>query len=133
MAAVIKTLCLIDDIDYIFGLKKWIEKNNYSDNIIQFSNGFDGIEFLKKVQASNTALPDIILLDINMPVMDGWQFMELFALLKPSLNKKIEVYMVSSSINNVDIDRAKAINDVSDFIVKPIDARSLGNIFKQAA
>ena len=88
---------------------------------------------MKKVQASNTALPDIILLDINMPVMDGWQFMELFALLNPTLSKKIDVYMVSSSINKADIKRAKAITDISDFIVKPLDARSLGNIFKQAA
>ncbi len=130
----VETLFLIDDDEiYLFTMKKIIEKNKLVNNVHEFHNGFDAIDFLNKMSTNNhVLLPDIILLDINMPVMDGWTFMELFSLLKPKLNKKITVYMISSSINKADIERAKSISDISDFIVKPIGSEQLKNLFKNA-
>jgi CheY-like chemotaxis protein len=127
----VNTLFLIDDDEiYLFTMKKIIEKNKLVSNVHEFHNGFDAIDFLNKMSTNNhVLLPDIILLDINMPIMDGWTFMELFSLLKPKLNKKITVYMISSSINKSDIDRAKSISDISDFIVKPIGSEQLKNLF----
>jgi CheY-like chemotaxis protein len=127
----VETLFLIDDDEiYLFTMKKIIEKNRLVSNVHEFHNGFDAIDFLNKMSTNNhVLLPDIILLDINMPVMDGWTFMELFSLLKPKLKKKITVYMISSSINKSDIDRAKSISDISDFIVKPIGSEQLKNLF----
>lgn len=133
MKAQIKTLFLIDDDElYLFTMKKMIEKNKLVDNVHEFHNGFDAIEFLNLMAANKYVLPDVILLDINMPVMDGWTFMELFSLLKPKLEKQISVYMITSSIDPEDLIRAKAIEDITDFIVKPIATQQLINIFNIA-
>ncbi|MBC7588275.1 MAG: response regulator, partial [Chitinophagaceae bacterium] len=97
MKAPLKTLFLIDDDElYLFTMKKMVEKNKLVDNLHEFHNGFDAIEFLNLMAANKYVLPDVILLDINMPVMDGWTFMELFSLLKPKLEKQISVYMITS-------------------------------------
>ena len=135
MKPVVNTLFLIDDDEiYLFTMKKLIEKNKLANNVHEFHNGFDAIEFLNKVATNNhVLLPDMIFLDINMPVMDGWTFMDVFSLLKPKLNKKIQVYMISSSVNKPDIEKAKKITDISDFIVKPIGPKQLKNILKTAA
>ncbi|MEQ8534886.1 MAG: response regulator, partial [Imperialibacter sp.] len=74
---------------------------------------------------SSDELPDVILLDINMPVMDGWQFLDEFVKIKPLIKKKITIYMVSSSIDEADLERAKTYEEVSDFIVKPVKAEDL--------
>lgn len=79
------------------------------------------------VNANN--LPDVIFLDVRMPVMDGWEFMKEFAEIKSQLGKKISIYMISSSIDASDIDRAKKIPDVIDYIFKPVDVNRLEEIF----
>ncbi|EPR70725.1 two-component response regulator [Winogradskyella psychrotolerans RS-3] len=63
-----------------------------------------------------------------MPIMDGFQFMEEYVKIKPKLSKKITIYMVSSSVDPVDIERAKNISDISDYIIKPIKAGQLQEI-----
>jgi CheY-like chemotaxis protein len=88
------------------------------------------MDFLKSVAQNAAQLPEIILLDLNMPVMDGWEFLEEFTLLKPRLEKKITIYVVSSSIAPSDIQRAEAINEVTDYIVKPITTEKLLDMLK---
>ena len=63
-----------------------------------------------------------------MPVMDGWQFLDEYALLKIKNKSKITVYICSSSISPYDITRAKSISDVTDFIIKPITKEKLTEI-----
>jgi hypothetical protein len=53
-------------------------------------------------------------------VMDGWGFLENYLLMKPAIDKKIYIYIVSSSINPMDVERARSISDVTDYVVKPI-------------
>lgn len=127
----IKTLCLVDDDD-IFQLitQRVIAQTNLVDTIKVFSNGLDAMDFLKSVAKNAAQLPEIILLDLNMPVMDGWEFLEEFTLLKPRLEKKITIYVVSSSIAPSDIQRAEAINEVTDYIVKPITTEKLLDMLK---
>jgi CheY-like chemotaxis protein len=134
ITAPINLSCLIDDDKiYLFGMKKLIQKYQLSKAIIEFANGLEALEYFKNVLAEEEKLPEVILLDINMPIMDGWRFMEMFATIKPNIGKKITVYMLSSSINEHDIQRAKAINDVTDYIVKPVSAHQLQEIFALAA
>ena len=75
-------------------------------------------------------IPQVILLDLNMPVMDGWQFLtELGKYDLPKL-KDITLYIVSSSINPADLERSKAVEMVSDFLVKPVNIDNLEALFK---
>ncbi|MEQ9098160.1 MAG: response regulator [Imperialibacter sp.] len=118
--------CIIDDDQiYVFGLKKLIHFHKYSKNLLVFKNGAEAIKYMKPLITSSDELPDVILLDINMPVMDGWQFLDEFVKIKPLIKKKITIYMVSSSIDEADLERAKTYEEVSDFIVKPVKAEDL--------
>lgn len=129
----INTVCIVDDDEiYIYGIKKLISLKKLGTNLIEFPNGKEAIDFLMNPE-NTEQLPDVIFLDINMPVMDGWDFMENFAQIKPHLGKKITVYMVSSSINEADIKRAKTISDITDYVVKPVTYDKLLELFKIAA
>jgi CheY-like chemotaxis protein len=79
--------------------------------------------------ATEDRLPDIIFLDINMPVMDGWEFLNEFIKIKNNFEKKITLYVVSSSIDPRDLERAKSINLVTDYLIKPIELKKFEKIF----
>ncbi|CAD5252500.1 MULTISPECIES: response regulator [unclassified Imperialibacter] len=121
--------CIIDDDQiYVFGLRKLIDFHKYSKNLLVFKNGAEAIKYMKPLISTSEELPDVILLDINMPVMDGWQFLDEFVKIKPMIKKKITIYMVSSSIDQADIEKAKTYQEVSDFIVKPVKEADLAKI-----
>lgn len=114
------TICVVDDDKvYQFAVRKTIEATGMADNVITFSNGAEAINFLETHKCS-AELPDIIFLDINMPVMNGWQFLENYARLSFSLGKNIPVYMVSSSIDEHDINKSREYQSVADYILKPV-------------
>lgn len=125
----INNICLIDD-DMIFRYltQTLITKTHLVKDIDAFSNGLDAINFLKAVSINKGELPDIILLDLFMPVMDGWGFLKEYEKLQPKLTKKIPIYIITSSIDPADIQKSKAINLVIDFIVKPMTKETFMNI-----
>ena len=128
----LKTLTLVDDDDiFVFLTTKIIEQTNLVDLIKVFGNGLDAINFLKENKNNVDALPDIILLDLNMPIMNGWQFLEEYNKLNPTIGKKITIYICSSSISPDDITRAKTISEVSDYIIKPITEDKLIDLIKK--
>ncbi|WP_439696373.1 response regulator [Mucilaginibacter sp. AW1-7] len=128
----INTLCVIDDDDiYTFTIKRIIAKAEVAEKTIFFHNGRVAIDFICNCMEAIANLPDMILLDLNMPVLDGWQFLDEFIKLVPRLGKKILIYIVSSSIDEDDFKRAKEMELVSDFIVKPLNAIDLRNIVDQ--
>ncbi len=122
-------ICLIDDDDvYQFTFTKSLKGNKIAKKILVFSDGEEAIDFMIDNISNTEILPDVIFLDINMPVMDGWEFLEEFVELKPKVGKEITVYMVSSSVDPADVNRAKAISDVSDYLIKPVAEDQLGKI-----
>lgn len=128
----IKTLAIVDDDDiFVYLTKKAVALANIVDHIKVFSNGKEAIIFLKENLKEPRFLPEVILLDLCMPIMDGWQFLEEFALIKSKIEIKIIIYIVTSSISPDDMDRAKSINDVSDFIIKPITKEKLIEIVQR--
>ncbi|KAB2915589.1 MAG: response regulator [Bacteroidetes bacterium] len=122
-----------DDQIYVFGLKKLIAINNLCKNILVFENGEKAMNYITPIMKNSEQLPDVILLDLNMPVMDGWEFLDEFVKIKPQLSKKIQIYMVSSSINPADIERAKQYEELSDYLIKPISIEELHRVFTVAA
>ena len=117
----INTLLLVDDDDiFQFLTRKIVEETNRVEQVNILSNGKEAIDFLKSSTKNKFHIPDIILLDLSMPIMDGWDFLKEYRLIKTSLNKRIVIYIVSSSNNPADIERANAISDVTDYIIKPI-------------
>lgn len=127
----IKNLTLIDDDDiFVFLTKKAVESTNLVELIKVFGNGLDAINFLKENCDNVDSLPEIILLDLSMPIMDGWQFLDQFTKLIPKINKKITIYICSSSISPSDVLLAKKNNAVSDYIIKPVTKEKLIELIK---
>ena len=123
------TIGLIDDDHvYQFTAKRIIELVDPSQKVLVFSNGKEAIEFFMQEPLHQNSLPDVIFLDINMPVMNGWEFLEAYSLIKPELGKKITIYMVSSSVDEKDILRSKKFETVKDFIIKPLDKQMMAAI-----
>lgn len=117
----INLVLLVDDDEiYKFIGSKIIESTNLVKRIKTFSNGEEAINFLKSNSKNVDLLPEIILLDLNMPIMDGFEFLEKYILLEPKLGKKITIYIVSSSVSPADIEKINQISEVSDYIIKPI-------------
>ncbi|WP_347526554.1 response regulator [Mucilaginibacter sp. CAU 1740] len=123
---------IVDDDDiYVYGLKKLADIKGVNTTMSHFINGQEAINELKNTN-DHTQLPDVILLDINMPVMDGWEFMNDFAEIKSRLGKIITIYFVSSSISLDDIYRAKSFSEVTDYIFKPVTSRQLNQIYNNS-
>jgi CheY-like chemotaxis protein len=128
-----KTVYIVDDDQiYVYGIKKLITLKKLTPRLLEFKNGKEAIDYLCTITDKHL-LPDIILLDLNMPVLDGWGFMERFVELKPRLGKNITIYIVSSSISASDIDRAKKITEVADYIMKPLSKDQLAQLFATVA
>jgi len=118
-----------DDPVYVYGLQKLINLKGLCKNTFVFQNGYEAIKHLRSVIYAKEHLPDVILLDINMPIMDGWQFMDEFIQLEDAMSKKVTIYMVSSSIEEGDLQRAKKISQITNYIIKPIALPHLTEIF----
>ena len=114
----INTICIIDDDPiFRFGTKKLMEKVQASLNFLIYKNGKEAFEDIIYKLKSNTNIPDVILLDLNMPIMDGWQFLDEFATIENT--ERIPIYIVSSSVDSRDIEKAKNYEIVNDYIIKP--------------
>lgn len=116
-------VCLIDDDKvYQFTSKMILEATLLTSRITTFFNGQEAIEFfLDPANQQIDILPDVIFLDINMPIMNGWNFLEAFDKIFYTLPKKILIYVVSSSVDDSDIEKSKSFVSVADYVIKPIN------------
>ncbi|SFI51070.1 response regulator [Olleya namhaensis] len=123
----IDTTCLIDDDRiFIFAAKRILKATNFCNNFTIYNNGAEALTGLRDIIKSGNNIPDLILLDLNMPIMDGWQFLDEFVKIENS--KKTTLYIVSSSIDPADSEKAKQYEQITDFIVKPITKDALTEI-----
>ncbi|MFV8375549.1 response regulator [Flavobacterium sp. LB1P62] len=103
-----------------------IAKNKFCEEIQPFYNAQFAINKLKQICNENENLPDAILLDLNMPVMDGWQFLDEF--IQIPIKKEISIFIITSSIDPIDIEMAKKYSVVKDYIMKPITTEKLNTL-----
>lgn len=124
--AAYRSVMLVDDneIDNIIN-EKIIEANSFADQILVFQTGQDALEYLREHQGDVESLPEIVFLDINMPIMDGFQFLTDFEEFADEVRDKCKIIMLSSSISPKDIDRAASSRYVKKYLNKPLNARYL--------
>jgi CheY-like chemotaxis protein len=123
----IENAWVIDD-DHVFTyvVSRQMKGIDFCQNLLTYPNGLEALNALKSLGGSPELAPDVILLDLNMPVMDGWQFLDEFRKLESA--KSITIYIVSSSINVEDQVRASSYQEVSHFYVKPLKKDDLFEI-----
>jgi len=122
---------LIDDSQVdLFLNKKFLNISNISDNVFSFLSARNALQYIEDNIQEPENLPNLILLDIKMPDINGFQFLEHFKKLQPRLKKDIKIVMLSSSIDPKDLSRAKSSEHVFDILKKPLNPNELKALLK---
>jgi CheY-like chemotaxis protein len=124
-----KRVLLIDDNDIDnFINERMITTSSFSEKVIVKNSAEGALEFLRSVSEDAGALPEVIFLDLNMPVMDGFGFLEEYANLSDTVKKTCHVVVLSSSISAEDINRASTNPYVTRYVNKPLSEKYLDAI-----
>jgi CheY-like chemotaxis protein len=118
----VKSIFLIDDDPiFVYLTRRIITSINCPCQINEFTDGELALSYLSQIGDKAELLPDVIFLDLSMPVMDGWEFLKEYSELKPKLKKDIALFIVSSSISPQEVERSKSYRAVTDFLIKPVE------------
>lgn len=120
-----KVLIIDDDEITRFLLTAKLENFSFADKYESFENAKEALDFLQDNKDVPQSLPDLIFLDINMPEMNSWQFLESYQSIATDFSKKIHVCILTSSVFEKDIERAQSHDMVDEYLVKPIQQSSL--------
>ncbi|HMG11226.1 response regulator [Mucilaginibacter lappiensis] len=127
----VSVLLIDDDEINNFISIKLIKKALLNTEIMACLNGKFAIDQLADIQRKDpNKMPDYILLDINMPIMNGWEFLEEFKRLNIDPLGKSKIYIISSSVFSNDINKAKSYPLVKDFISKPLNVEKIKELFE---
>lgn len=126
-----KVLIIDDDSVNNFLCERIIKLANFSEEVNTFFNSDTAIEFLKLNADNPSDLPEVIFLDINMPIKSGWDFLNDFDFIKSTLKKEVKIFMLSSSVYEEDVKKAKSYSTVTDYITKPLSIETLGKLESQ--
>ena len=123
-------LCVDDDAITLMLCKMVIKKALFTNEIITATNGEEALNYIKTLKEadSNGTLkkePQLIFLDLNMPVMGGWEFLESFSSSEYSEYNHIKVIILSSTVDPNDLENSKKYPMVIDFLSKPISKEML--------
>jgi len=122
-------IMLVDDnhADNFFHERE-IKKNNKATIVITKNSGLEALNYLKSTENTENILPDLIFLDINMPGMNGWEFLNEYHLLEKGIQSKVIVIMLTTSDNPDDEAKAKNWDFISAFITKPLTKEIMEDI-----
>lgn len=123
-----KVMIIDDNIIDIYITSRMITKNNFGKNVLQYTAAQEALKYLQDNQHDVSELPQIIFVDIYMPLMSGFEFLEEFDKLSDSLKNYCKVYIISSTIDSEDIARSNNNTNVVSFHVKPISKKILEGI-----
>jgi CheY-like chemotaxis protein len=120
---------IIDDnnID-LYITKRLIIKNNFGKNVLEYTAATEALKYLQDNQDNIPMLPLIIFIDIYMPGMSGFEFLEAYDKLPSTLKKYCKVFIISSTIDENDIERSRLDKNLTAFQVKPITKEFLNSI-----
>jgi CheY-like chemotaxis protein len=123
-------LLIDDDRATNFINERVIKKLDCTKRIVTVYNGAEALEFLSIEENGNLLQPDLIFLDINMPVMDGWEFLEHYRKLHEDKKAKVVLLMLTTSLNPDDVKKANRIEEVKGFKNKPLTIEMMHEILK---
>lgn len=125
-------VCVIDDDEiYIYLIKKSLAALDVEHSINAYANGLEALKGFKALIDQQQPIPEIIFLDINMPIMDGWEFLRGFKKIQALLPNQIPIYIISSSIAAEDKEKAKKFPEIVDYLSKPVELETLESIIFQ--
>lgn len=107
-----------------------IKKADLDINIIIKDTGRAAIDYLLSKDIPNNPTPDLIFLDINMPSMNGWEFLEEFNMMDKKIQEKAVIVMLTNSENPIEIKKAKEYTFVYDYLTKPLTHEMVEKIHK---
>lgn len=120
---------LIDDnMNDNYFHERVIKKSNAADMVIIKESGGEALDYLKSAGDPEKPRPDLIFLDINMPGMNGWEFLQEFKKLDKNLQSKMIVIMLTTSVNPEDEAMARTYDLLSDFKTKPLTKEMLEDV-----
>jgi CheY-like chemotaxis protein len=128
-----KALVIEDDLITMYLNKMVLENASFCDNIVEATNGDEALAYFENIEKGDNSmdnLPEVILLDLNMPVMGGWEFFEAFVQKFPEFVKKTNIFVLSSSIDPKDQERALKDPNIAAFLSKPLDEDEHFDIIK---
>lgn len=135
MLPILDLILLVDDSeDDNFIHRRAITKAGIAKQVDEVYNGKEAIEYLTnsgKYASRDLAYPtpNMILLDINMPIMNGWEFLDAYNKLDDEVKAQVVVVMLTTSQSPEDLRRARALTTVADFLVKPLDVEKISSLF----
>lgn len=125
-------IMLVDDNDIdLFLNKKFLSVGGITDKTVACLSAKEAMNYLKANISNRDKLPSVILLDIQMPDVNGFEFLEQYGELPEKVINSIEIIMLSSSIDPVDLNRARDNEHVIDIIKKPLNSNELKDILKK--
>lgn len=129
MSTAIITAMIIDDnaVD-LYIASRMVKRNLFASTLLEYSSATEALNYLELHQENPEKLPQVIFVDIYMPQMTGFEFMERYANLSPTLKFNCRVYILSSSIDDRDIARARMESNTCRFLVKPVTKEFLDSI-----
>ncbi|NMH29255.1 response regulator [Flavobacterium silvaticum] len=123
-----KILCVDDDPITLMLYKMVVSKSGFSSHVDTAHNGEEALHYLDKLLEQNEDYPHLIFLDLNMPVMSGWEFLDLFTREKYVHFPECKVIVLSSTIDPADIEKSKSYPMVIGFRSKPISKEMLSEL-----
>lgn len=125
--------CIIDDDEFFaFNAKRLMLDVKFTENVLCYSDGQLAIDGLVGMIIAQVDLPDVILLDLNMPNKNGWEFLEAFAELPSKQREHVKIYIISSFVSTDLIAKSKSYDLIESYLVKPLTESSLDTIAKRA-
>ncbi len=125
-------IALVDDDEiFVYLISKIIEHTDSKASTSVYNNGSEILEYIKQNSNDISNIPDLIFLDISMPVMDGWQFLTEYEQLPSIVKDHIKIYLTSSSISPYDYQKSKENNLICEFIIKPISRDKISQILEK--